>query len=179
MYNKHYDIYQKPEYIEGLKKLIENSDYKLVMFSKKLKKEFKKYFIDYMIEELENDPTNVVCQNRVKFFEKSYYVMASGEFFLFNYYSEAHQKSYFVAWDSEGTSYHLDGDYVNFIDNTFFKDNIIKPDRLNFIRRCQAIGLKYKKLDSDDDDNESDYEKEFIERNKICEDVYMTAVLQY
>lgn len=179
MCDDYYSMYQKPEYIEALKKLIKNSEYKLVMFNKKLKKEFKKYFIDYMIEDLEDNPDDIDCQNRAKFFEKSYYVMASGEFFIFNYYSEAHQRYYFVAWDSEGTPYHLDGDYVSFIDNLFLKENIIKPDRLNFIRNCQAMGLKYKGLELDVHDDEYPYEKDFIERNKICEDVYLTAVLKY
>lgn len=167
--NKKHDIYKNNKYIEALKELVKNSDYSLSMFSEEPQQYFGEY-IDFLKRELEDDFDNVNCQNKLKFFDNAYLFMASGEFFILNYYSEKLNNYYFFAWDSEGVCYHLEGDYVNFIDHIFIKDNIIKPDRLNFIRRCQAIGLSYKQIDS---------EQENKPENDLYEDVYMAAVLQY
>lgn len=167
--NKKNEIYKNNKYIEALKELVKNSDYSLSMFSEEPEEYFGEY-TDFIKSELEDDPDNVNYQNKLKFCDNAYLIMASGEFCILNYYSKKLNNYYFFVWDSEGVCYHLEGDYVNFIDNTFIKENIIKPDRLNFIRRCQAIGLVYKPIDSAQQ-NET--------KNELYKDVYIAAVLQY
>jgi hypothetical protein len=138
-------------------------------------KKYPDYFISNYIDFFKNDvienPEDDTAKNILIFIEKSKFIIESEYGFIFDYYSEVYQKHFYVNWDSEGDAKVFHGNIVSFFDDISFSSHILKPTRLNYIRKCKAIGLKYETADFKIG-NEGMYRKE-----NLIKDPYLYAII--
>lgn len=167
--NNHYEIYNNQQYREALEYILDGTEFDIM-----IDKEYPCYFIDRYVnvikEDLENDPDDIESKNILIFLEKSKFIIESEYSFIFDYYSEYYKKHFYVSWDSEGTATVLNGNIVSIFDNHLF-EYILKPIRLNYIRKCKGLGLKYEREDFKLE-NENKYEKK-----NLIDDPYLYAII--
>lgn len=168
--NNYYEIYYNKEYLKALEYILEDSEFKIM-----IDQEYPDYFISNYIDILKNDvienPEDDTAKNILIFIEKSKFIIESEYGFIFDYYSEIYQKHFYVNWDSEGDAQVFHGNIVSFFDDISFSSHILKPTRLNYIRKCKAIGLKYETADFKIG-NEDMYRKE-----NLIKDPYLYAII--
>lgn len=168
MNNTHYSIYNNHDYIKALFLAIKGSDFDLNTLNQEVTDDFIKWGYNRMIDDLNTDEEHVdIIKNALTCVDKSYFIMASREYAILNYYSEHYGKYYFIEWDDYAFFNIIPGTYSNFLENYRFELSLSKPNKLNFVRRCNAIGLVYTPLNKDEEINLED----------IKDDIYLNALL--
>lgn len=132
--------------MEALRYAIEDTEFEIPE-NNELPEGFQIGYYDYFQEELLKDPENNEYRNILKFIDKCFFLCSSYEYFIFDYYSEEYQRNFYISWDTEGTCEILNGNSVSLLDNYEFKRVILKPIRLNYIRKCKQMGFIYDKTD--------------------------------
>lgn len=167
MSNKNYSIYSNHDYIKALFLAIKGSCFDLNSLNKEVADDFITWGYNRIVDDLNNQPNNIIVENVLQCLQKSYFIMASREYAILNYYSEHYQKYYFILWDDYAFFSLMPGTYSNFLENYTFDLYISKPNKLNFVRRCNAMGLIYTPLNKD----------EYIDSEQIKDDIYLKSLL--
>lgn len=177
MNKEHYKLYENKEYMNALNILLNNSEF-ILTEDHSIPEDFIEGYVDYFKEQVDQYPDNMENKNALIFIEKSIFLMASDEYTIFDYYSEAYKKNFYIIWDSEGTCEVLHGNCVSIFDNVIF-EYILKPTRLNFIRKCKELGFKYDKTDFEAELNNASQSlyKKLYSKETLKDDPYLCAVL--
>jgi hypothetical protein len=167
MNNEHYAIYSNNDYIKALFLAIKGSPFDLNNLNQAVTDAFITCGYNRIIDDVKTYQNNITVENVLKCIEKSYFIMASREYAILNYYSEYYKKYYFIEWDDYAFFSLMPGTYSNFLENYRFDLYLSKPNKLNFVRRCNAMGLIYSPLNKNED----------IDIDQIEGDIYLKALL--
>lgn len=178
MNNKNYDLYKNTKFMEAFKYAIEDTEFEIPE-NNELPEAFKIGYYDYFQKELLKDPENDDYRNILKFIDKCFLLCSSYEYFIFDYYSEEYQRNFYILWDTEGTCEILNGNCVSLLDNYELKREVLKPIRLNYIRKCKSLGFIYDKTDFESDtkcEEKEPYEKLFSKEKMKKDKLLYTAL---
>lgn len=178
MNNKYYELYNNKDLMDALREAIADTRFEFPE-NNEIPESFMIGYIEYFEEQLEKDPNNEYYQNTLNFIDKCHFLFASNEYFIFDYYSPEYKRNFFISWDTEGTCEILNGNCVSLLDNYYLKSAILKPIRLNYIRKCKSLGFVYDKTDfeaHDECEEKEPYERLFS-REKMKNDTLLYAAL--
>lgn len=177
MNKEHYKLYENKEYMKALNVLLERSVFDLTA-DHNIPEDFIEGYVDYFKEQVNKNANNIDASNSLIFIEKCLYIMGNNEYTIFDYYSEAYKKNFYISWDTEATCEVLYGNCVSMFDNYIF-DGILKPTRLNFIRKCKALGFKYDRSDFEAEQYNSSQPlyTRLYSKKTLKDDPYLCAVL--
>jgi hypothetical protein len=179
MNDKNYELYQNTKFMMALKEAVEETEFEFPE-NNELPEGFMIGYYDYFEEQLADDPDNEEYKNILEFIDKCYFLFASGEYFIFDYYSEEYKRNFYICWDTEGTCEILNGNCVSLLDNYELKCAVLKPIRLNYIRKCKSLGFIYDKKDFEDHEEcekKEPYERLFS-KEKMKNDKLLYSVLR-
>jgi hypothetical protein len=171
MFNKKQPIYHNHEYIKILYEALNNTKFNLPILNQELTDDYIKYGYNQLRALIEENPNDEILKKTVTFFEKSYLLFSSGEYLIFNYYSEFYEKDYLLYWDSEWSLRLFKADIVNIFEEYPFDMFMFKEESQRYIKKCIAIGLKYSPLIPYETDDEI--------MNDVKNDIYLKSALIY